>query len=277
MRSCLLDHHPLSIGQQALTDIWKYPKDRLVYPFFGQEIEKDPSRLLRHLFSQAPADRFWMHPNVRVLALDAGSEENKARWMAQLTFHRFGSVDLQDPFPVNRQQPLFHIHAGASQVVLVMSDGHGWSDRKIVSSGGLAIDRAIAQTVASKWRVLISMEDARALKETASGALLQKRATHLKVTGLDQRQGFVEIEFPASDLWPAIESVIRPLARTASEYLCSFGVETMDTLTSQPVLLSGGLALCAGLKEYLEQYLKCPVDVPENPADWLLLYTAGCV
>lgn len=272
-RACRLEKEPDIIAEDALKASWS-SNEKIVWPFMKEAIEADPAPLLKALFAKAPAERFLLVPNASVLSFQAPSEELSLHWQNLLEPYKLGRIKMAPAFVPEGNKAFFRIHAGNSLVHFVMGMDGRVLGYKPLAIAGLAVDQAISAEIARVFKVLISAEDACALKESVSNALKDGRDPVLQVTGLNQHNQFEQLRFRASDLWGAMEPVLQAIALQAAEFVCSKGVELMEQVLANPVLLTGGLASCYGLASLLQKQLHARVRIPENP-DTILLETAA--
>ena len=268
-RSCRLQKNPKIWGREALEKVWESNSESLVYPFSDGQIQLDPGSILTGLFEKYPTDRCWMIPSLKALCPD-DSQEQTDRWIIHCLSKGFRSVSLLNPFACGSIQNGFHIHAGASRTHFVLYSESEIIEFDSISLGGLSIDRAIASELARVFKVLITPEDAAALKEAASNAMNAGKNATLTVTGLDQHNQYVQISFKAADLWGCMESVLSRIVSNAAGFICRRGPEVMERALSYPVTLSGGLASCFGLAQLLETQLKTAVHVTDHPDTWMI-------
>lgn len=269
VRSCRLAKHPQIVGSQALEQFWG-SDDRLIYPFNKEKIKADPVPLIKELFNQAPMDRYLLVPRAGILCYGKPSEEYLKEWQLLMRPFHLSKVSLVPAFEPLEESPSFQIHAGASLIHFVSYADQQILDYQALPLAGLKIDEAISKAITKAFQILISMEDACALKETISNALKQGRNPILTVTGLNQHNEYEQVRFRAADLWGCVQPLLKQIATAAATFVCRKGPEVMEQLLSQPVLLTGGLANCYELPQYFEQALHDQVHVPDHPETWLL-------
>ncbi len=269
LRSCRLFNRPGITGDEAIKASWD-ESDHLVYPFSQEKIKADPAPLLQSLFATIPAERYLLIPDAAVLSFSLPGEELEEAWNRLLHPYKIARIRMIPAFAPEDGSPFFHIHAGASQVHFVMGKDKEVIDWMPISEAGNEMDKAIAREIARVFQVLISQEDACALKEAVSNALSQSRNPVLSVTGLSSHNEYVKIRFRAADLWGCMEPVLLEIARQAAAFVCRKGPELMEQVLTQPVLVSGGLAPCYGLIPLLRRSLHASLQIVPNPQTWLL-------
>lgn len=270
LRSCYLKSNPSKTGQDALEAFWETSGSDLIYPMRQGKITADPRPLCDSLFALMPADRFMFQPGA-ILACSSipdAAMQNQFALMAKQ--QRLAYLRFEQPVMPKKREMYLHIHAGASQTIYSLIDNRQVQKSKSCKEAGLQIDRAIAAMIGRRYKSMLSSEDACALKEAASAAFWQNRNPNLCCTAFEQKQGYVRLCFPADQIWPAIEETEKRIASAVRSFLASLGLETMEKALENPIVLTGGLACCYGLKQILENELCCSVIVPENPDEvWI--------
>ncbi len=270
MRACRLCHAPSIIGEEALKASWG-SHEHLIYPFYREEIKADPTPLLKSLFSQASTERYLMAPNVSILSFQQPKVEQEKKWSRLLLPYRISKVRMVPAFIPSSPQAFLHIHSGASLTHFILGNHNEVLAYQAIPQGGHMIDVGISNEVARVCKVLISTEDACALKEATSMALHEERDPVLCLTGLNQHNEYVQLKFRASDIWKSlIEPVLVETATKAKSFLSKFSAPLQAEVLKYPIRLTGGMANCYGLLSVLESTLQAKIQVPEHPETWIL-------
>lgn len=270
IRACRLCHTPNVIGEDALKASWG-THEHLIYPFYQEKIKADPAPLLQSLFLQAPTDRYLMAPNVSILSFQQPEVEQERTWTRLLHPYRISKVRMIPAFAPSTPQAFLHIHAGASLTHFILGNHNEVLAYQAIPQGGHMIDVAISNEVARVCKVLISIEDACALKEAASMALSEARDPVLCLTGLNQHNEYVQLKFRASDIWEnLIKPVLKETSNKAKAFLNKFSPTFQEEVLKHPVRLTGGLANCYGLFSVLSTTLQAQIQVPDHPETWIL-------
>ena len=270
IRACRLCHSPSVIGEDALKASWG-THEHLIYPFYREKIKADPTPLLKSLFSKAPTERYLMAPNVSILSFQQPEMEQEKKWSRLLLPYHISKVRMIPAFAPNSPTPFLHIHAGASLTHFILGNHNEVVAYQAIPQGGHMIDVAISNEVARVCKVLISSEDACALKEAASNALSQERDPVLCLTGLNQRNEYVQLKLRASDIWEnLIKPVLEETATKAKAFLSKFSPHFQAEVLNYPIRLTGGMANCYGLLSLLEDTLQAQIQVPADPETWIL-------
>lgn len=271
IRSCRLCHTPNVIGEEALKAAWTEEHDRLIYPFYQEKIKADPAPLLNSLFSKAPTERYLMKPNASILSFQQPDQDQEQAWKRLLDPYKISKVCMVPAFAPHTSQAFLHIHTGASLTHFIMGTNHEVLAYKAIPQGGRMIDTAISNEVARVCKVLISLEDACALKEAASIALCDSRDPILSLTGLNQHNEYVQLKFQASDIWSSfIEPVLKEISHKAFLFTHQMGKSLGEEALKNPVCLTGGMANCYGLFSTLEEDLQAEIQIPSHPETWIL-------
>lgn len=269
VRSCRLAKQPQVIGQDALAAAWD-KGDHLVYPFDQEKILANPTTIVKSLFSQAPPDRYLLVPGARVLSFQTPDLSLQEEWKQYLKCANLVKVKMIPAYQPVDYAPFFHIHAGASLVHFVMGNGNKVLDYQALDLAGHQMDNAISKEITRVFQVLISNEDACALKEAVSHALSQNRNPILSVVGLNRHNEYVQIQFRAADLWGCMEPILLEIAHQAATFVCQKGPELMEQVLAAPILLSGGFGQCYNFVALLERALHTHVQLCEDPENWVI-------
>lgn len=271
IRSCRLCHTPDIIGEEALKAAWSEAHDRLIYPFYRERIKADPAPLLNSLFSKAPTERYLMKPNASILSFQQPDKDQEQAWKKLLVPYKISKVYMVPAFSPRTSQAFLHIHTGASLTHFIMGTNHEVLAYKAIPQGGRMIDIEISNEIARVCKVLISLEDACALKEASSNALQDQRDPILSLTGLNQHNEYVQLKFQASDIWSSfIHPVLQEISQKALLFANQFGESLSQEVLKNPVCLTGGMANCYGLHSDLEEELKAEIQIPNHPETWIL-------
>ncbi len=263
VQACGVDAFPFIYQDQRVVSV-KYPinHDQVLSPF---------APLIKKGMKELKASNNIFHPHALVLIPSESHMERLENWRTQINeagIHRLDFVRVSDL--LQTQQPTLCIHAGHTYTELGVYTQGACLNRKTIFYAGKQIDEAIQTLVATKYRCLISEEDAVALKEAASKSLSSGKQETLLCNAKNQYNQFVQLQIRASSLWPCIQNVAKQIVLWAKQSLESLDIETKEIVHQNGILLSGGLANCFGIKETLEQELNMKVYVSNHP-EWELV------
>lgn len=261
-----------ALGVDAFPYIYQdQRKISVKYPINHDQILSPVAPLIKQGLEQLGAGNNIFQPHGLVLIPSEAHMERLESWRQQINeagIQRLDFVKVSDC--LKTQQPTLCIHAGHTYTEMGIFTSTRCINRKTVFYAGKQIDEAIQTVVATKMRCLISEEDATALKEAASASLAARKQEMLICNAKNQHNQFVRIQIRPSQLWPCIQNVAGQITLWAKQCLENLDIETKQLVARNGVLLSGGLALCFGIKETLEQELNMPVYLSENP-QWELV------
>lgn len=132
--------------------------------------------------------------------------------------------------------------------------------------GGLNMDQGIIDCVENAYGVQISISRSEIVK-LEIGTLFTNENTAISVDGknpLSLMPKFVEIE--TDGIRGALTFFYGKIADIVLESFKSFSDETIAKIRQEGILVCGGGADIHGLKEFLEEKLKMPVQIPEKSA-----------
>ncbi|MES2223460.1 MAG: rod shape-determining protein [Patescibacteria group bacterium] len=160
---------------------------------------------------------------------------------------------------------------------MIVDIGGGTTDIAIISLGGIVhsrnikiagdkLNNDITQFLKNELKILIGEKTAEDIKinigsvlETDSGGEMAVRGRDL-ITGLPR-----EVVITESDVRDAIAGSINALIEAIKEVIEITPPEVISDIMHRGLHLAGGGALIRGMKELLEEVLKIPVHVAEDP------------
>lgn len=195
-----------------------------------------------------------------VICLPKRNKEVEDQWfncLHTLGIKRFEFISV--PELMNEKGVCFYIHAGHSYTLIGLSlNGKPIMEKKI-SFAGYQMDELISQMALKKTHCFISDEDARVLKEAASSNLFKNKNAKLSCFGMNKYRQYEKVEVSSMDVWSCIENIEKQIVLWTKQCLSSLSLETQEKVMEKGIYLSGGLANCFGLKQYLEYELHCPI------------------
>ena len=170
---------------------------------------------------------------------------------------------------------------------MIIDIGGGTCDIAVVSLGGIAscrsikvggdaFDEAIVAYMKRKHNLLIGERTAEDIKLKIGSAKEYDGEAAMEVRGRNLEDGLpgsvtvtsADIRYVLAD---SVDAIIIAVKETLEVTLPELAADIMD----RGVYLTGGASQLRGLKEKLEEEIKIPVVVPENPADCVALGTAA--
>jgi rod shape-determining protein MreB len=276
LRSVYWKDDPSITGQDALEKAWKRSRGRLVYPLEKRVFDLESLPLVQSALKQVELGML-LQPGAGVLSEVKPDAEQMSQWQTMALRCRFSSMK---PEPIRwfaSEKLRFFVHAGASHVLFVLSMHKSVIACASLQIGGRDIDRKIMTRIARKHKSMILEEDACKLKEQASEAFKKGQNPLLSTRALDQRGNIQTLQIRAGDLFDIMQDVESDIALRAKKFLQRQPEGVMLQALMQPVVLSGGMALCYGMDTILSQALASECIIPEDPVNVLLHAQAGKV
>ena len=268
-RSCIAynGYEIIGMGQDALEYVYHQNKTSQVkYPIKQGNIKFDIFPLINMCFEKIKAPKSFYRPCLRIYL----SEDNdliKKKWLNQIQNTNVKKVDFVSEMELWSEAPLrFHIHAGHSytRIFLMMNQKVIFNQK--IDYAGEQIDEIIQSMITRRTQCLIAEEDARNLKESASKALKKNKNATLSCFGMNRYQQYQKIEVKAMDIWPCMEQVHQQIVLWAKDCFDKISLEMKEKVMQEGIYLTGGLASCFGLRQYLNHEMKCPIVVSDIPA-----------
>lgn len=260
VRTCYIEENGKAVtGKKAFEAYWTGEGKEIRYPVSQGHVTGRIEPLLAELFREAEIDSFALRPSLKVIVPDDITEQEKEEWKQIGLKHCLRKVSFVRSLDLLKKENSMVVHAGHSCTEIAVWKGNRLAAHQKIIFGAGQIDEGIIQMIQHKWKCLLFPEDASVLRTAASRAFWARRNPLLSCTVYDYTGQYVRISFPASDLWPAFQSVFGQIAMWASSLVARTGVETMESVLANPVHLSGGLAGCYGLVQTLQDALKAKV------------------
>ena len=159
---------------------------------------------------------------------------------------------------------------------MIIDIGGGTTDIAVISLGGVVksknlkiagdrLDRDIITYMRDEFKMLIGERTAEMIK-IAIGSVIPGEYMETEVHGRDLLTGLPrEVTVTDADIREALTPSIRGLVDGIKDMLETTPPEILSDIMDRGITLSGGGALIAGLDRLLQQVLKIPVYVVEDP------------
>ena len=160
---------------------------------------------------------------------------------------------------------------------MIVDIGGGTTDIAVLSLGGIVraknlriagdkLNSDIVSYVRSAFKILIGEKTAEEVKMSIGSVVEGKGKLEAVVRGRDLVTGLPrEIILTDSDIREAISQSIDTLIESVREVLETTPPEILSDIMRSGIMLAGGGALIKGLNELLEQWLRVPVIVADDP------------
>lgn len=159
---------------------------------------------------------------------------------------------------------------------MIIDIGGGTTDIAVISLGGIVrsknlkvagdrLNNDIISYMRSEFKILIGEKTAEAVK-MAIGSVISMEYMEAEVRGRDLLTGLPrEVVVTDSDIREAISLSIKELVEGLKDLLESIPPEILSDIMKRGITLSGGGALLLGLDQLLQDVLKIPVYVVDDP------------
>ena len=137
-----------------------------------------------------------------------------------------------------------------------------------IKNGGNRFDSAIQGYIKRKYNVLIGELSAEETKKSIGGVLPRENEMAYVIKGQSVQTGFpVNVEVSSTELCPILSGIADSITFGIKQLLESTPPQLVADIYQNGVILTGGGALLHGIDAYLQQELKIPVRVAENPSE----------
>jgi rod shape-determining protein MreB len=159
---------------------------------------------------------------------------------------------------------------------MVVDIGGGTTEIGVTSLGGLVIsksvkvagdrfDRAIIDYVRQNSNLYIGDRTAENIKLQIGSALKLSEPLSLKVKGRDSSGFLTTIELTSDDIQDALKEPLKEIATAVRNVLEEMPPDLAGDIVDNGIVLTGGGALIRELDTYLNEIVKLPVSVAEEP------------
>jgi rod shape-determining protein MreB len=159
---------------------------------------------------------------------------------------------------------------------MVIDIGGGTSDIAVISLGGIVrsknlriagdkLNNDIISYIRSEFKILIGEKTAEIIKMSI-GAVVPNEPMEASIKGRDLITGLPrEVIITDSDIREAMSASIEALVESTKEVLETTPPEVLADIMQRGIYLFGGGALIKGLDVLLNEYLKIPVKIADDP------------
>jgi rod shape-determining protein MreB len=156
------------------------------------------------------------------------------------------------------------IGGGTTSIAVIANAGIIKSET--VRVGGLDMDHAIINYIKRRYNVLIGERTAERLKMEIGSATEPPEERKSVVKGQSLGEGGPEvIEVSCFDIYRSITGIVKQIADSVRNVLDLIPPEVASDIHDQGVVLTGGIALLAGMDACISAATRLPVSVAESP------------
>lgn len=160
---------------------------------------------------------------------------------------------------------------------MIIDIGGGTTDIAVISLGGIVcsknlriagdrLNSDIMQYIRSEFKILIGEKTAEHIKITIGSITPETGSLEVPIKGRDLITGLPrEVVITDTDIREATAQSLNILIESAKEVLEMTPPEVVSDVMQRGVHVTGGGALMRGLREVLEEFLKIPVYIAEDP------------
>lgn len=226
---------------------------------------------LSHIHSQIPRDplSFFFPRSIGVAVPSSFSTEQALLW--NRVYRRLGYVPWYYPSSVgiaqayrikdDRPSPQLVLECGASQVEVSVVELGKVIHTASYPQGGKALDQLIQLHVFQTLGLIVPLQDVAAVKISVAGT----KHSHV-ARGKDAKTSQITSrKLTAEQLDPPVERWRAGLRDFLSYYLSDIPPSLLSSIMREGILFAGGGSGLAGLGEYLQQSIGCPVYTISRP------------
>ncbi len=168
--------------------------------------------------------------------------------------------------PVGEMKASMVVDIGGATTSIAVVANAGIVESETLKLGGLDMDRAITDYIKREHHVLIGERTAERLK-TVLGSATDPVEDHKSVVkGLNMSEGGPEvIEVSSVEIHHAIEGIVKQMVEAVRQILERIPPEVASDVHDSGLMLTGGMALLAGLDQRIKSVTKLEVTIAESP------------
>lgn len=164
--------------------------------------------------------------------------------------------------PVGRM--IMNIGGGTTDIAVISLGGVVFS--KSIKVGGNKLDESIQKMVREKYKTIIGERSAEMIKTSIGGCLPDKTDKGVRVKGRDFETGQPkDITVTNHDVVASLQEDLNEILLAVKDVFSETPPELASDIMDNGILLSGGGANLAHLCEYLENKLRIPAQIVEEP------------
>ncbi len=168
--------------------------------------------------------------------------------------------------PVTEMKASMVVDMGGGNTSIAVVANSGVVETLTLRIGGLDMDTAIISFIKNHHRVLIGERSAERLKIVLGSAIPPPEEHKSVVKGQNMTEGGPEMtEVTASEIHQAIDSVIKQIVEAVRQVLETTPPEVASDLHDSGIVLTGGMALLAGMDARISTATKLQVQIAESP------------
>jgi rod shape-determining protein MreB and related proteins len=174
------------------------------------------------------------------------------------------AIGAKLPVTEMKASMVMDIGGGVTSIAVVANSGIVESETLRI--GGLDMDHAIIDYIKHQHRVLIGERTAERLKMVLGSATGISEEQKSVVKGQNVSEGGPEvIEVASNEIHQAISGIVKQMVESARQVLERVPPEVASDVHDSGMVLTGGIALLAGMDERISKVTKLKVHIAESP------------
>ena len=141
---------------------------------------------------------------------------------------------------------------------------------KMYYIGGEDMDKSITTFIQDNHELLVSDQTGEAIKNEVA-SLYEQDMCKTSYVGINKFDKFVKQEINANEVRVAISHVYDSIVSLVNEMLSGLDKEVLAEINDTGILFVGGGSMIAGLFEYLSARISVPINIADNPTDYVIL------
>ncbi|MEA3499247.1 MAG: rod shape-determining protein [Campylobacterota bacterium] len=267
----------LAVGADAKQMIGKTPvniqavrpmKDGVIADFEMTE------RMIRYFIEKAHGRKTFLRPRI-IICIPHGITQVERKAVKESAL----SAGAREVFLV--EEPMAaaigaNIPVSSPEGYVVVDIGGGTTEIGVTSLGGLVLsksikvagdrfDKAIIDYVRQNFNLFIGERTAENIKIDIATAIKQKQDKTIKVKGRDSSGLLTTIELTSEGVRTALTEPFKEISLAVRQVLEEMPPDLAGDVVDNGVVLTGGGALIKGIDKYLENDIKLPVRVADEP------------
>ena len=268
----------MGVGNEAYRMLGKTPSNiEAVRPLKGGVIAdfEVTEKLLRYFLRKAHEGRSWVRPRV-VISVPSGittverravinsAERAGARKVYLVDEPMAAGLGVDLPITEARGSMVVDIGGGTTEVAILALGGP--VAVKSVKIAGDNMDDAIIDTIRKSKNLQIGPQTSEHLKKTIGSAWPQEQEKTLEVAGRDTLNLMPrKVVITSEEIREALDAPLRGIMAAVMDCLESAPPEISSDLLDQGITVVGGVALLAGLDQYVTKHTGLPCTIDGDP------------
>jgi len=276
----------LAVGEEARRMMGRTPGDITVVRPLRQGVIHDyevTEKMLRYFLGKVCGKSMFFKPRVMVCVPSGVTEvEKKAVIDATQQAGARKTYTIEEPLAAAIGAGLDITKPSGS---LVVDIGGGTTDIAVISLGGIVIstsikvagdnfDDAIVRYVKKKYQVLIGERTAEEIKINVGAAYKREPVAEIEIRGRSLLTGLPKnVTVNSDEMVDALAEPVFQIGEAIHGVLEKTPPELAADISDKGIILTGGGSLLYGLDKYLQDRLRVPVNIADDPVSCVVLGT----